>query len=187
MTKKNIINLNHSSFLLLAIFTIFSCSSMRALEQETFTNIVDDYVKDFYHLKEGGEIEALLVYISEEDKSLQLTIQDYPIKTLFSDIRKKHSSDSLVTFGVYQNIPIQLIQNRYSANFLEKVLTNDSTLVSRAKHAPQYLLLDGDKIEFDSGLMEYEPFLISKYSLRENVKEMRLADGRILRKKIDKD
>ncbi len=179
--------MKHISLIFILFCLSASCTTVKySNSQETVFLIIDDYISDYRMLYPDKKIEALLAYAQvENSKLIHVVILDYPLQVLFSDIRNKKKSDSVVTFGLYRNIPINLSISGVRENQLMTFFAIDSSLIERAQLPPEYFDKFGKKLNMDfDGFIEYEPFLISKYIFKDKIKTLQMLDGKIIREKL---
>ncbi len=158
--------------------------TLKSTQQETLSNIIEDYLIDFNTYSDKGELNTLLVFAEFNNGGLhEIIVQDYPLEHLYEDIRNDEHSKRNVTIGVYDNKPIKFITNKVISN-LDSFIEKKSSLYEKAKEKPRYYNKEGDVLDFviEEGLVEYEPILINKYQLKQNIKTLMIIDGRILTK-----
>ncbi len=187
MILKSIIQVKRISVIVILMCIMTFCSHVRhSSSQKVFFFIIDDFIIDYNLFYPDKKIEAILAFIQfENTKVSHIVILDYPLQLLYRDIRNKKISDTLVAFGVYKNIPVKLSMSSDVDSQLMAFFSNDSLLTMKAQELPQYYDNDGNKINISiDAIMEYEPFLISKYLIKDEIKKIEMIDGKMLNRKF---
>lgn len=149
---------------------LFGCLGQRGLEYSKLNlrNLVDDYERDFYNYCKSDSVSALNIFIKISDGYVdKIVIDDYYIKTLYRDIRLGRDSVNNIMIGVIDKYPTKIFFETESDIPSSLVIQSDTALIRKANIMPTWFLIDenGNRkvIDFDEGLAEYEPKLISTY------------------------
>ncbi len=166
---------------------LFGCFGQKRFEYSKLDlkDFVEDYETDFYNYCNGDSVGALNIYIKISDGYVdKIVIDDYYIKTLYRDIRLNRDSVDNIAIGVINKYPTKIFYETESDIPSSLKIPTDTSLIRKANIMPTWFLVEenGSKkeIDFDEGLAEYDPRLISAYFPSQRRKKIEIYDGRII-------
>jgi len=187
MIKTKFTKVKNINYIILVVL-LSSCIMIKKPDDQITIakDIVDNYLRDFKKYYSQKELEGIMIFLKFSKESIsEIVVQDYPIEHLYFDIRNISNNSSSISFGTFKGIPTKLVVSSNQFKRVEQLIETDTSLISSAK-ATNIVLDENDEeldIEFEEGLLEYEPLLISEYSINDKTKLMTFYDGKIIKTK----
>lgn len=176
-----------SLFALFGILMI-SCAVIRRpnMNVNELNAIIDNYIVDFSRFSKNQKPESILIYVeSQNDTWSKVVVEDYPLETMYQEIRKKKDVADSISFGTYYGIPFKLIGSTSVIRKLKSFIQCDSAVIGKASKVREFFDEHGNKlnIKINEELVQYDPLLTSTYDIRKKNKMLELVNGLVLNEK----